>query len=164
MKNIIEAILFATGEPISLKNIASTYEVDISIVKKAMNELINEYNDRGVNITETDGYYQMSTNPKLFDELSKYINRPQHMKLTEIQLETLSIIAYKQPVTREDVEDIRGTSCFGVINKLIEYGLVKEVGRLDTTGRAILYGTTREFLKTFGMNSKKDIDKLFGEE
>ena len=106
---------------------------------------------------EIDGSYQLATKKEYYDYLIKAEMNAKKPKLTEIMLETLSIVAYKQPVTRLEIEKIRGVKSDHAVNKLIEYNLIKELGRLDAPGRPVLFGTTEEFLRSFGLTSPKEL-------
>jgi segregation and condensation protein B len=156
---IIEAILFTMGEAVELERIADAIELDKKKTKAIIEGMMEAYkSDRtGVSIIELDGSYQMCTKPEMYEYLIKIAKQPQKRVLTDVLLETLSIIAYKQPVTRAEIEKIRGVSCDHAVNKLVEYNLVKELGRLDAPGRPLLFGTTEEFLRSFGVQS---IDEL----
>ena len=158
-KAIIEAILFTMGESVELEKIADAIELDKKKTKELIQEMKNELDqsDRGVSILELEGAYQMCTKPEMYDYLIKIAKQPKKHVLTDVLLETLSIIAYKQPVTRIEIEKIRGVSCDHAVNKLVEYNLVCELGRLDAPGRPLLFGTTEEFLRSFGVSS---IDEL----
>ena len=116
-----------------------------------------EEEDRGIQIIELEQSYQMCTKKEFYDNLIQIAMHPQKPALSDVMLETLSIIAYKQPVTKAEIEKIRGVKCDHAINKLVEYELVKELGRLDAPGRPILFGTTEEFLRSFGVQA---IDEL----
>ena len=125
-----------------------------------LDELIKEYRSSsniGMNIIELDGAYQMCTKPQMYEYLIRIAKQPKKRVLTDVLLETLSIIAYKQPVTKAEIEKIRGVSSEHAISKLVEYNLVQELGRLDAPGRPLLFGTTEEFLRSFGVSS---IDEL----
>jgi segregation and condensation protein B len=156
---IIEAILFTMGEAVELERIAEAIELDKKKTKAIIEKMMEEYkSDRtGISVIELDGSYQMCTKPEMYEYLIKIAKQPQKRVLTDVLLETLSIIAYKQPVTRAEIEKIRGVSCDHAVNKLVEYNLVKELGRLDAPGRPLLFGTTEEFLRSFGVQS---IDEL----
>lgn len=156
---IIEAILFTMGESVELAKIADAIELDQKSTRKILDEMIAEWNqsDRGISIMELDGAYQMCTKSEMYEYLIKIAKQPKQRVLTDVLLETLSIIAYKQPVTRAEIEKIRGVSSDHAVSKLVEYNLVCELGRLDAPGRPILFGTTEEFLRSFGVNS---IDNL----
>ena len=156
---IIEAILFTMGESVELGKIAEAIELEKKQTKEILEEMMEEWNnsDRGISIIELDGAYQMCTKSEMYEYLIKIAKQPKHRVLTDVLLETLSIIAYKQPVTRAEIEKIRGVSCDHAVSKLVEYNLVCELGRLDAPGRPLLFGTTEEFLRCFGVNS---IDNL----
>ncbi len=155
MEGVIEALLFTAGEALALSKIAGALEEDPETVRQvllAMKEKM-EHADRGVRLIELDGAYQLGTKESLYPYLIKLIHIPKKEVLTNVLLETLSIIAYKQPVTRQEIEAIRGVKSDRAVNKLVEYDLVREVGRLDAPGRPILFGTTEEFLRCFGVSS-----------
>lgn len=128
-------------------------------------EMKAEYagDSRGITLIELDGAWQLCTKIETYEYIRKLVVQPRKRSLTDVMLETLSIIAYKQPVTKQEIEAIRGVKSDFAVNKLIEYGLVCEVGRLDTIGRPILFGTTEEFLRCFGVSSVNqlpDIDEV----
>ena len=156
---IIEAILFTMGESVELGKIAEAIELDKKETQKILEAMMEEWNtsERGIAIMELDGAYQMCTKSEMYDYLIKIAKQPKQRVLTDVLLETLSIIAYKQPVTKAEIEKIRGVSSEHAVSKLVEYNLVCELGRLDAPGRPILFGTTEEFLRSFGVNS---IDNL----
>ena len=154
-KAAIEAILFTMGESVELGRIADAIQLNEKETKKLLDELIKEYRSSsniGMNIIELDGAYQMCTKPQI-----RIAKQPKKRVLTDVLLETLSIIAYKQPVTKAEIEKIRGVSSEHAVSKLVEYNLVQELGRLDAPGRPLLFGTTEEFLRSFGVSS---IDEL----
>ena len=156
---IIEAILFTMGESVELSKIAEAIELDKKETQKILEEMMQEYNssERGIAIMELDGAYQMCTKAEMYEYLIKIAKQPKQRVLTDVLLETLSIIAYKQPVTKAEIEKIRGVSSDHAVSKLVEYNLICELGRLDAPGRPLLFGTTEEFLRSFGVNS---IDNL----
>lgn len=155
----VEAILFACGDSVETARIAKAIEQDTETTRKLIREMMDRYEeeDRGIRIVELDGSFQMCTKPQMFDYLVRIAKQPRKAELTDVVLETLSIIAYKQPVTKLELEKIRGVKCDHAVNKLIEYNLVKEVGRLDAPGRPLLFGTTEEFLRNFGVQSLADL-------
>ncbi len=159
MKAAIEAILFSVGESVSADKIAGVLETDKRTVKTIVKQLMDEYeaDGRGVQIIELDGAYQMCSRPEFYDILISIVKRQRTYSLTDVMMETLSIIAYKQPITRVEIEKIRGVSCDHAVNKLVEYGLIQELGRLDAPGKPIVFGTTEEFLRCFGV---KSVDEL----
>lgn len=155
----IEAILFTMGEAVELSRIAKAVGHDEDTVRKIIRNMMLRYVDesRGIQIIELDGSFQMCTKASMYEYLVKIAHVPKKHVLSDILLETLSIIAYKQPITKLAIENIRGVKCDHVINKLIEYNLVCEAGRLDAPGRPILFATTDEFLRSFGV---KSLDEL----
>ena len=159
---IIEAILFTMGESVEIEKIAATVELDKKEVKKILDSMIEKYEaeQRGLQIMELDGAYQMCTRSEMYEYLIKIAKQPKRHVLTDVLLETLSIIAYKQPITRVEIEKIRGVSCDHAVNKLVEYNLVCELGRLDAPGRPLLFGTTEEFLRSFGVHSIDELPTL----
>ena len=159
---IIEAILFTMGEAVELERIADAIELDKKQTKAILESMMEEYkSDRiGIELIELDGSYQMCTKPEMYEYLIRIAKQPKKRVLTDVLLETLSIIAYKQHVTRTEIEKIRGVSCDHAVNKLVEYNLVKELGRLDAPGRPLLFGTTEEFLRSFGVSSIDDLPVL----
>ena len=161
-KAIIESILFTMGESVELSKIAAAIELDKEKTKQLLDELIEDYANakRGIAIMELDGSYQMCTKPEMYEYLIRIAKQPKKRVLTDVLLETLSIIAYKQPVTKAEIEKIRGVSSDHAVNKLVEYNLVCELGRLDAPGRPLLFGTTEEFLRSFGVHSIEELPVL----
>ena len=162
-KAIIEAILFTMGESVELEKIADAIELSKKDTKKLIEELQEEYKNSeniGMNIIELDGAYQMCTKPQMYEYLIRIAKQPKKRVLTDVMLETLSIIAYKQPVTKAEIEKIRGVSSDHAVSKLIDYNLVQELGRLDAPGRPLLFGTTEEFLRSFGVQSVDELPVL----
>ena len=159
LEGAIEAILFAMGEAVSADQLATALEHDVDTTRKVVHHLMDKYDaeDRGIRIIELEESFQMCTKNEYYEVLSRIVNMPRKHVLTDVQLETLSIIAYKQPITRAEIEAIRGVSCVHAINKLVEYHLIEEVGRLDALGRPILFGTTDDFLRGFGVKSTDDL-------
>lgn len=158
-KSIIESILFTMGDSVELDKIAAALELDEAETKRLMEELADEYEkkDRGMRIMELDGSYQMCTSQNTYEYLIRIAKQPKKHILTDVLLETLSIIAYKQPVTKAEIEKIRGVSCSHAVSKLVEYNLVMELGRLDAPGRPMMFGTTEEFLRSFGIHSLEEL-------
>lgn len=155
----IEAILFTMGESVEAEKIAVAIEHDVDTTVKIIHNMMDKYEneDRGIKIIELEGSFQLCTKEEYYDNLIRICSQPRRYTLTDAALETLSIIAYKQPVTKIEIEKIRGVNSDRSVNKLVELELVKEVGRLDVPGRPMLFGTTEEFLRTFGVGS---IDEL----
>lgn len=159
---IIEAILFTMGESVELEKIAAAIELDAEQTKTYIQALQEKYGQEahGVQIIELEGAYQMCTKNEMYEYLIRIAKQPKRRVLTDVLLETLSIIAYKQPITKAEIEKIRGVSCDHAVSKLVEYNLVNEVGRLDAPGRPMLFGTTEEFLRSFGVQSIDDLPVL----
>lgn len=159
MYAVIEAVLFTMGESVETAKLAAAIEQDVSTTVKLIHNLMDRYEaeDRGIKIIELGDSFQLCTKPETYEYLIKVAAQPKKQVLTDVLLETLSIIAYKQPITKQEIEGIRGVSCDHAVNKLVEYGLVDEVGRLDAPGRPILFGTTESFLRSFGV---RNVDEL----
>ena len=162
----IEAILFTMGEAVELERIAAATQQDEDTCRRVIRSMMDKYSgeDRGIQIIELDGAFQMCTSPEMYDYVIKLTHQPKKQVLTDVMLETLAIIAYKQPVTKAEIEQIRGVSCSHAINKLLEYGLITEAGRLNAPGRPILLATTEEFLRTFGVQSVENLPSISPEE
>lgn len=163
-ENIIESILFMMGESVSVETLATAIESDVDVAKLAADRLYdkyqNEYQDRGMKVIKLGMKYQMVSNNKYFKNLVLVASHPQKPVITESILETLSIIAYKQPISKPEIENIRGVKSDYACNRLLEYGLIEEKGRLETAGRPILFGTTEEFMLRFGIESLDDLPIL----
>ncbi len=161
-KAVIESILFTMGNSVELERIASAIEQDPADTKELIMELAEEYEKegRGMRIIELDGAYQMCTSQDAYEYLIRIAKQPKKRVLSDVLLETLSIIAYKQPVTKAEIEKIRGVSCDHAVSKLVEYSLVLELGRLDAPGRPMLFGTTEEFLRGFGIHSLTELPEM----
>ena len=159
MYAVIEAVLFTMGESVETAKLAAAIEQDVSTTVKLIHNMMDRYEaeDRGIKIIELGDSFQLCTKPETYEYLIKVAAQPKKQVLTDVLLETLSIIAYKQPITKQEIEGIRGVSCDHAVNKLVEYGLVDEVGRLDAPGRPILFGTTESFLRSFGV---RNVDEL----
>ncbi len=163
VKNIIEAILFISENPVPLEQIHSVLEeVPLPDIRRTILDLKAEYeeNSRGMIIMEIAGGYQMLSSPHYTDAIRRFFKKKVKEKLSSPALETLAIIAYKQPVSRADVEQIRGVNSDGVVAHLLSKGLIKVVGRKEIPGRPYIYGTTKQFLEYFGLKSLKDLPKL----
>lgn len=159
-KAVIGAVLFSVGNSVEYKKLARVLGRDLDETKKIVFELKNEYDsneDCGFTIIELEDSIQMCSKASMYEHLIKIAKVPKSYSLTDSMLETLSIIAYKQPVTKLEIEKIRGVSCDHAVNKLVEYGLVTELGRLQAPGRPLLFGTTEEFLRSFNVTSLDDL-------
>ena len=161
LQSVIEAVLFAMGDSVELDSLAAAVGHDPATTKKLIHNMMDRYEeeDRGIRIIELDNAYQLCTKKELYEYLIRVAKQPKRYVLTDVMLETLSIIAYKQPVTRLEIEKIRGVKSDHAVNKLVEYGLVEEVGRLDAPGRPLLFGTTEEFLRRFSVQSLDDLPR-----
>ena len=157
-----EAILFTMGNAVEVERIAKAIGMSTEATRKMLRTMKEKYETegRGIRLIELEDSFQMCTNPELYEYLIKIAKQPKKIVLTDVVLETLSIIAYKQPVTKQEIEKIRGVKCDHAINKLVEYNLVQELGRLDAPGRPILFGTTEEFLRNFGVQSTEDLPTI----
>ena len=162
----VEAILFAMGESVSLSKIASAIGKDETEAKRLLEELKKQYQkkERGIQLIELEDSYQLCTKPELYDYLIQVAKQPKKHVLTDVLLETLAIVAYKQPVTKIEIEKIRGVKSDHAVNKLVEYDLVCEVGRLDAPGKPLLFGTTEEFLRRFGVQSVEELPSIAPEQ
>ena len=149
LEGIIEAVLFAMGDSVELGQIALAIEHDEETTRKIIHQMMDRYEteDRGIRIIELEDAFQMCTKKEMYEYLIRVAKQPKKYVLTDVLLETLSIIAYKQPVTKLEIEKIRGVKSDHAVNKLVEYDLACEVGRLDAPGKPILFGTTEEFLR-----------------
>ncbi len=162
--SIVESLLFAAGdEGLTLKQISQVLEIDDifaeDIIKRLMEEC-NQNPNRGIMVVELAGTYQLATKKENSPYLKKLVESPQTTTLSQAALETLAIIAYKQPITRAEIEEIRGVKTERPLQTLVGKALIKEVGRAEGTGRAILYGTTKEFLDYFGLKSLEELPPL----
>jgi len=163
LKSIIEAILFSSDKAVTIEQIKSVFE-DISTqqIKDTVNELKQEYeqNQRGIRIVEVAGGFQMITPAEFHYVLRKFFKDKKKERLSSAALETLAIIAYKQPITKLQIESLRKVNVDGVIDNLKELGLIRTVGRRKSPGRPYLYGTTKEFLEFFGLKSLDDLPSV----
>jgi segregation and condensation protein B len=163
LKKIIEALIFASDKPLAIKQIKDIIgDTDTRLIRKLVNDLKQEFSQdqRSFNISEVAGGFQFSTDPAYARWLKKLYKIKQSDYLTGPSLETIAIIAYRQPVTKADIEFIRGVAVDGVINNLLQKGFVKVVGKKDVIGRPYLYGTTDLFLQYFGLNSIEGLPAL----
>ena len=162
LAGILEGVLFTMGKSVEISRIAEALEYAPQVVERAAEYLADKYakEGNGLQILRLEDSLQLATKPELFDTLVKIASTPKKPVLTDTVLETLSIVAYRQPVTRADIERIRGVSSDHAVNKLVEYGLIEEVGRLDAPGRPILFATSEEFLRVFGVSSIADLPIL----
>jgi segregation and condensation protein B len=158
----LEAILFAMGDAVELEKLADAVGQSTEKTREILERMTEQYQDeaRGIRLIELEGSFQLCTKSELYDCLIRIAKQPRKIVLTDIMLETLSIIAYKQPITKLEIEKIRGVKSDHAVNRLVEYNLVRELGRLDAPGRPLLFGTTEEFLRHFGIQSLADLPSL----
>ena len=159
-KKIVEAILFSSSEPLTTSKLSSVLEnVDGKRVRQAIKELNEEYEreEHAFRVEEIAGGFQMLTRPEYAEFVDKFRTIVRKSKLSQAALETLALIAHKQPITRAEIESIRGVQCGEVLRSLADKRLVKVAGRKDVPGRPLIYAITRNFLEHFGLNSIKDI-------
>lgn len=166
MEMVVEAVLFTMGESVSVEKLAAALEMDEETTYKLVKNMMDKYNQepRGMKIIELENAFQLCTKPELYEYLIRVARQPKKHVLTDVLLETLSIIAYKQPITKLEIEKIRGVKCDHAVNKLVEYKLVMEVGRLDAPGRPLMFGTTEDFLRSFGVQSIEDLPVINPEQ
>lgn len=161
LKNAIEAILFALGRNISVKELADTLELSEDEVLKAIEMLKEEYSvNKGISLVYVNGGYQLVSNKAYFDYVSKFVTNNKKQTLSNTCMEVLSIIAYNPKITKSEIEKIRGTNSDSQVSRLIEYGLIEEVGRLQLPGRPAVFSTTNEFLKCMGISSLEELPEF----
>lgn len=163
-RNAIESLLFVSKRPLSVEDIDEISRLGRDTILRAVDELSSSYEARGIQLIKIANGYLMATRPKYSGYIEKFLKSPVSVSLSQQSMETLSIIAYKQPITRAEIERIRGVLCDGVIKTLLDKKLIKEAGRSDTVGRPIIYATTVEFLKHFGMHDLGELPPLEEEE
>ncbi len=162
LEAVIEAVLFTMGKSVELRQLAIATGESEEATKQAVERLKARYDkeERGMEIIELEGSYQMCTRTGFYENLIRVAASPKKQVLSEVVLETLSIIAYKQPVTKMEIEKIRGVKSDHAVNRLVEYNLVQEVGRLDAPGHPALFATTEEFLRRFGIGSTENLPDM----
>lgn len=162
IKSAIESMLFVSGEPLSLRDLSNNLEIKDNIIEEIIKEMMNEYEEksRGIRLISINGAYQLVTKSENSDYIQKLLKKNKRHSLSQASIESLAIIAYKQPITRIDIDEIRGVKSESAIQKLVEKGLIKDIGRLEVPGRPILYGTTDEFLRQFGLETLKELPSL----
>ena len=158
----IEGILFAAGEPVKTAKLAAILEIEPEAVKEAVSLLRYDYdtNERGFMIIDIDDGYQICSRPEYYNYIQIILGEQRRQALSNAAMEALAIIAYKQPITRGQIEYIRGVNSDSAVNRLAERGLIEECGRLDAPGRPVLYRTTQGFLRCFGLATPKDLPEL----
>ena len=159
---VIEAILFAMGESVEISRLAEVIEEDKKITKQILNEMAEQYQEenRGISLIWLEDSVQLCSKGELYEYLIKIAKAPRKVVLTDSLMEPLSIIAYKQPITRLEIEKIRGVSCDHAVNRLLEFELITELGRKDAPGRPLLFGTTEQFLRSFGVKSLEELPEV----
>jgi segregation and condensation protein B len=164
IKSIIESILFVWGEPLNLKELSRVLEIPKGKVKEYIHELQAEFDQqsRGIRIIEVNNCFQLATKLENHSYIEKLCITSQNRGLSQPTLEVLAIVAYKQPITKHEMEGIRGVKCDKPISTLIERELIEVKGRLEKTGRPIVYGTTDSFLKAFGFKNLEDLPQVEG--
>lgn len=157
----IEALLFASGQPLTIERLEKILNIPREHIKLLIEQLRQEMasSSRGLTIVEVAGGFQLCTKPELYTVVAQ-LAQTQQVKLSSAALETLAIVAFKQPVTRQEIESIRGVNSERIINHLLELEFIKETGRKEAVGRPILYGTTHQFLNVFGLNSLEELPPL----
>ena len=169
IKSAIEAMLFVAGEPLNIKDIYTNLELDRKTVKEILNELAEDFKaeSRGIKLINIDDSYQFVTKPENSEFIQKLLKKNKRQSLSQASIESLAIVAYKQPITRVDIDEIRGVKSESALQRLLERDLIKDVGRLEVPGRPILYGTTEESLRQFdlhGLNELPSLDLFILEE
>ncbi|ACB85225.1 SMC-Scp complex subunit ScpB [Natranaerobius thermophilus] len=161
LKGIIQGILFAKGEAVSLQELARIIEKDQAMIREVIKDLQSDLNESksGLQITQVAGGYQLTTKPELNPYIKKMMGNESQRGLSQAALETLAIIAYRQPITRVEIEEIRGVRVDRVLYSLMERELIRSVGRKDVPGKPILFGTTDKFLLHFGLNSIEELPR-----
>lgn len=156
---ILESVLFAAGDAVDIEKLADIVDVDRRSLREILKKMIDDYNfeRRGIHIIQLEDSYQMCTRGEYHDYVARLAEPRRKQSLSNAAIEVLAIVAYKQPVTRSTIEHIRGVNCDYIVNRLIERNLIEEVGRLDAPGRPILFGTTQEFLRCFGISALAEL-------
>ncbi len=162
IKGLLESVLFLSNEPVPLSFFVQNFSLDPTQTRIFLDTLIDEYHERdgGIRIEEIAKGYQFVTNPRYADQLRRVMGMKKRSHMSRGMLETLSIIAYKQPIVLAEIDELRGVSSRMLVVKLMERNLVKPVGRKELPGRPLAYGTTNDFLRYFGLNRLSDLPKL----
>lgn len=164
IKSSIEAILFASGEPVSIGKLAEALAIDRTTIRRIADILIDEYDDRGLSVIWLEDNLQLCTKSKYADVIRAVLEQKRNMPLSQAALECLAVIAYNQPVTKGYIEQVRGVDCGAIVNNLVSKGLVEERGRMEVPGRPILYGTSKDFLRCFGIASINELPSITNHE
>lgn len=158
----LEAILFAMGDAVELDKLAKAVGHDKETTRRVLTHMMDSYREenRGIQLVELEDSFQLCTKKEYYEYLIQVAKQPKKLTLSDAVMETLSIIAYKQPITKGEIEKIRGVKSDHAVNRLVEYNLVMELGRLDAPGKPILFGTTEEFLRNFGVKSLEELPTI----
>jgi segregation and condensation protein B len=160
VESLLESLLFVADEPVAVSQLAKVLEVGVKSIEEALEGLRAEYSQRGLRIQRKGERVQIVTDPEAAPYIERFLGLQLSGKLSTAALETLAIIAYQQPITRAQIEAVRGVNCDGVLRTLTRKGLIEEIGRLEQAGRPILYGTTFEFLQYFGLQDLAELPPL----
>jgi segregation and condensation protein B len=162
IKSIVEGLLFVAGDAVPIKDICSVISIDETTLRRIVNQMMDSFNEesRGIQIIEVNNCYQFCTKPEHYEYIERLVKPQSRQGLSQASLETLAIIAYKQPITKSQVDYIRGVKSESCFSRLMEKELISEFGRMDGPGRPILYRTTDSFLKLFGLKSLKELPVL----
>lgn len=162
IKSIIEGILFAWADPVEINDLKKIFNIDLNELLYIINEMEKEYSksSRGLRLVRVNETVQLSTKPENYNYIKDFVSDRNKKNLSNASLETLSIIAYKQPVTKVEIEEIRGVKCDGTLKALTDYNLIEIIGKLDRIGKPNIYGTTDEFLKKFGLSSIDELPEI----
>lgn len=164
VKQAVEALIFASGEPAPIDRICATLGITADEVEAAVIELNNSRGDSAVYIVKLDDSYQMTTRAEHAADIRRFLDITRNSPLSPAAFEVLAVVAYNQPVTRAFIEQVRGVDCSGVVSTLMEKGLIEERGRLELPGRPLLYGTTKNFLRCFGVHNLGELPPLPSKE
>lgn len=162
IKSAIESLLFVSGEPLSIRDLHNNLEISIKIIESVIKEMIDDYEaeNRGIKLISINAGYQLVSKPQNSDSIQKLLKKNKRQSLSQASLESLAIVAYKQPITRVDIDEIRGVKSESALQRLIERDLIKDIGRLEVPGRPILFGTTEEFLRQFDLKALDELPTL----
>ena len=160
LRVLVESLLFVAEGPVAVAALVRALEVDVAQVEEALEQLKRDYAERGIRLQRARDKVQLVTAPDAAPAIERFLGISTSGHLSAAALETLAIIAYRQPITRPTIEAVRGVNCDGVIHSLLARGLIEEVGRLETAGRPILYAKTFEFLQNFGLRGVDDLPPL----
>ena len=162
IKSIVEGLLFVAGDAVPIKDLCSIINIDETTIRRIIYQMMDHFNEenRGVRIIEVNNCFQFCTKPEHYEYIERLVKPQSRQGLSQASLETLAIIAYKQPITKSQVDYIRGVKSESCFSRLVEKELIYDIGRMDGPGRPILYGTTDNFLKLFGLKTLKELPAL----